>query len=148
MKLAQDQVGAYDFLLTPSSQSANPTARSIFINTTMIRSKLSILSEVAGVAARWLVRGNITSVADGTTGGLAATATIILFDSEYERSIGLAPLWPYRTLGSTEAHASGSLLRALRVRPENGEEIDISFDLVRFTSFLLMFWMTICREVY
>lgn len=124
LKLAQDQVGEFDFILTSPELRSPSSFTDALTNTSLIRSKLSEESSVAGVAARWLIRGNISSAAG------FASATVIIMDSAYERSIGLAPLWPYRTLGSSEAHVSSSLLRALRAQPQNGEKIEITFDLV------------------
>lgn len=93
------------------------------------------------MAPRWLLPGSISRASLVPNASLFfkediapplvqnKSITLIAIDSELERSIGIGTAWPYRSLGKGEVSLTASVLQSLRVRPNQGDRVVLSFTL-------------------
>jgi len=125
MKLAEDQVGEYDLLLTGQS-----TANSFqfWTNYTDIEDKVSSGSLVRGATPRWVVIGRVLNPLQTS---LNSSSAFLIIDSEREREIGLGREWDHPDLNSLEVHVTASLLRLLQIEPNQGQSILLQLDIFK-----------------
>ncbi|KAL7747024.1 hypothetical protein RI367_007637 [Sorochytrium milnesiophthora] len=161
VKISENLVGQFDLLMIPSPSTvsslaaatapnaAPPSSTSALslLNFTAINQTLSTVATVQGAAPRWLLPANVTkrastaaqiqadiraSLSSSPQGNATLSAAyLLIIDTDQELSAGIATAWPHRTLGEGEAHVTGSLLRALKCRPNAGDVIVIQFDLLQ-----------------
>ncbi|KAI3632542.1 hypothetical protein MIR68_009648 [Amoeboaphelidium protococcarum] len=135
LRLAEEQVGSFDFAVT--ADNSIPNTENFLVNYTDLSLKTQGLSIISGISPRWILRANVTSnngesQSEGdvaTFAGTGASTIVLVANTTLEKQIGLSTLWPHRKLGYGECHVSSSLLRALGVRPSQGEQLSLSIGL-------------------
>lgn len=126
LKLAEDQAGESDIVVTSEVTPANPLPT---LNYTSVQDLVANNGAIRGVAPRWPLVGIASNR------GLPRPKTLLSYvlgmDSEQEESIGLGRGWGLRPLGEQECYASSSLLRQLDLKGGAGELLDVNFDLIQ-----------------
>jgi len=78
VKLAEDQVGQYDIVMTPSS---NNQSTSFFLNYTSMNTTLLPATVLVGTAPRWLL---VADVYNTVTPNLTSSSIVLIFDTDLE----------------------------------------------------------------
>ncbi|KAJ3038825.1 hypothetical protein HDV00_000313 [Rhizophlyctis rosea] len=119
VRLAQDTVGEWDLLLTPSTTTENQ----LLLNYTSIKYPLVSASGVQGAVPRWMLPVNMT------LNDVNNSAIAMIFDWNLEKQLGLGAKWPYQDLGKNEVSMSASVLRAYKIQPNSGAKVNLTFTL-------------------
>ncbi|RKP01614.1 hypothetical protein CXG81DRAFT_25710 [Caulochytrium protostelioides] len=135
---AENKVGEYDLILTTalSHESQSP-----FLNFTAINSSIQAVPEVQGASPRWILPARVVPAAADYR-DLDATYTspppeniyLAVINSDWEKHIGLGTRWPYRALGRNEISISASVLRAFKIPPQTGRQVNVTIELASFLS--------------
>ncbi|KAL6065065.1 FtsX domain-containing protein [Balamuthia mandrillaris] len=140
LKLAENTLGEYDLVMTPTfeqpvlqpaqiiSSENNTTYESstFLLNATSIMQRLSGVPQVEGVVPRWALLGRVGNRFEPERN---SSAIILIIDTEAEKRVGLGRGWEHRALGEKEALVSGPLLRNLGIKANAGEWMSLTFDL-------------------
>jgi len=122
LKLAEDNIGEVDLILTP-----NFRVNKYFLNQSEIDNALQRESLVVGTTPRWVL---LTKIINANKINRNASTILLIIDSAREKEIGLGRQWSHPPLNHNQTHVSRSLLRQIGVRPNNNEEVLLRFDLI------------------
>ena len=128
LKLAEEQAGEADVLLTPTFSADNSLP---FQNWTLVNAALtgSVESaDVAGSAPRWAL---LATAASNAAPARAASCIVLAIDSRQEAAIGLGRAWNRRPLGEGEAYVAASLLDELGVSGGVGDRVVVTYSLAK-----------------
>ena len=126
LKLAEEQAGESDALLTPQFNADNTLP---FHNWTLVNAALtgtSGFADVAGSAPRWALLANAASRVQPAR---SASCIVLAIDSDQEASIGLGRAWGRRPLGEGEAYVAQSLLDEVGLSAGVGDRIVVTYSL-------------------
>lgn len=126
MKLAEDQAGEADIVLTAEYSASNPLP---VLNYTAINASLAAQggdSGFRGASPRWPL---LTTFASAVAPSQTATGYTLAIDSLQEQRIGLGRNWKRRALGPAECYASSSVLAEIGVQAGAGQQLDVTFDI-------------------
>lgn len=88
--------------------------------------KLSNHPRIVGTSPRWILPANVQNTKHPSRN---TTAMLLIVDTDREEQMGLGRTWSHRPLGHGEAHVRDSILRAIGVRADRGESINIQLSL-------------------
>ena len=133
LKLSEDEQGEADIRLVPdpssSPQNSNNTQSETteLLNFYRIQEALANLTEVEGVAPRWILPGYVyTEESEVNT-----TAFLVMADTLLERNIGLGRNFNQRVLGYGEAIVTSSILRVLGLEEFQGKQLFLYMNIAK-----------------
>lgn len=127
LKLAENQVGEYDVTLQPTL-TAN--TQSFFINYTEIKDQINDVDTVVGSCPRWLGLASVR----GRDSEFSTFATLLVFDTDLEREIGLGREWNHSRLERDHMHLSRTAMKAIGVEPNQKDSAFLEIDLLGLAS--------------
>jgi ABC-type antimicrobial peptide transport system permease subunit len=123
VKLAENQASEVDFIYYTRFTNTSVIP---FLNETDMSKTFAGDSRVAGISPRWILTA---TVANSMEPWRNTTTILLIIDTEREQELGIGRSWPYRPLGNREAHVRDSVLRAIGVRANRGETMNIRVSL-------------------
>lgn len=122
MKVAEDNVGDMDVVMMAKMTNTSTTP---FLNQTHVSHMLQDNDMLTGVAPRWTFFGHIEN-RDKPEKNISAV--FMVFDSELEEQYGIGRQWTHRQLGEAECLVRDVLLRAVDIKPNRGQRINVRLD--------------------